>query len=344
MVLVNNPRTTRLNLDTLDSRDVPATLDVLHAHRFAVASGAGQTTQVSVYESSTNALLTTFQPFGQAYTGGVSVATGDVTGDGIDDVVVAALTGSSEVKVFDGATQKVVGDFQAFAGSTGGAFVALGDVTGDVRPDVVVGANAGGTLKVFRGQDLTQANPTAAAQLQPFGATFAGGVRVAVGDVNGDGIGDIIAAPGVGGLPVVNVYTTAGVWGDATGKSYQSKLSTISVGGYGDRGGVFVSAGDVDGDGKADIAVGRVVSGRATVTVYKGNKPQTRLLQSFGFTSTEPGGVPVSLRDLNGDGRAELIVGGGAGVSQVRVLSPFGGLYRSFMAFTPTYQGGVFVG
>ncbi|QEL18788.1 FG-GAP repeat domain-containing protein [Limnoglobus roseus] len=347
MVLANITRSTRLNLESLDRRDVPATLSVpsaAHAHRFAVASAAGQTTQVNVYESGTNALLTTFQPFGQAYTGGVSVATGDVTGDGIDDVVVGALNGSSRVKIYDGATQAVVANFETHPGTTAGAFVALGDVTGDGRIDLVVGANRGSIVQIYRGQDLTQANPTPVAQLQPFGAPYNGGVRVAVGDVNGDHIADIIAAPGVGGSAVVNVYTTTAAWGDTPGSMYRSKLSTISVGGTGDRGGVFVSAADMDGDGKADIAVGRVVSGRATVTVYKGDRPQVRLLQSFGYTSTEPGGVPVSLRDLDGDGHAELIVGGGAGTSQVRVLNRFGALERSFMAFPPNYQGGVFVG
>ncbi len=337
MVLANSPR---LNLEALDRRDVPAA----HPHRFAVASGAGQTAQVNVYESGTNALLTTVQPFGVAYTGGVSVATGDLTGDGIDDVVTAALNDSSRVMVYDGATLNVIADFEAQPGANAGSFVALGDVTGDGRLDLVVGANRGSTLSIFRGQDVLQANPIAVAQLQPFGTAFTGGVRVALGDVNGDRIADMIAAPGVGGAAVVNVYTTTAAWGDTPGSAYRSKLSTISVGGVTDRGGVFVSAADLDGDGKADIAVGRVVGTRAMVTVYKGDRPATKLLQSFGYTSTQPGGVPVSLRDLNGDGKAELIVGGGAGTSQVRVLNRFGGLERSFMAFPPNYQGGVFVG
>ena len=81
----------------------------------------------------------------------------------------------------------------------------------------------------------------------------------------------------------------------------------------------------------------------ACVSVYSGAS-KAKLLDGFGFTATDPGGIPVAMRDLDGDGRAEVLAGGGAGVSQVRVLGGRGGLARSFMAFTPNYRGGVFVG
>ncbi len=349
-MMLATPRSIRLQFESLEHRDTPSALtveqppvdEVVHARRFAVGSGAGQVAQVSVYSSGTNALLTMFQPFGDTYTGGIAVATGDLTGDGIDDVVVAALSGSSRIALFDGATRKFAGEFEAFAGATTGAFLALGDVTGDGRIDLVAGGTT--TIRIIRGQDLWKGSPKIAAELQPFGASFTGGVRVAVGDLNGDGIADIVAAPGAGGPATVHAYTTAKTWGDAEPSTYSAKLATITVGGTNDRGGVFVAAGDFNGDGKADIAVGRVVAGRATVSVVQGNQPSRRLYQAFGFRNTEPGGVPVALRDLNGDGRAELLVGGGQGVSQVRVLSPFGGLTRSFSAFPPQYTGGVFVG
>jgi FG-GAP-like repeat len=343
MMLVN--QSVRFKLEHLEARDVPSApiaRPEFHPDRFAVASGVGPIAQVGVYESGTNALLTMFQPFGSSYAGGVSVASGDLTGDGIDDVVVAAINGRSRVALFDGASRKVIGEFEAFAGSTGGVAIAIGDVTGDGRIDLVAGA--GGTIRIYRGQDLWKGEPKIAAELRPFGDAFTGGVRVAAGDLNGDGIADIVATPGAGLAAVVHSYTTLAKWGDTAPSSYQARLSTISIGGPNDRGGAFVSAGDFNGDGKADIAVGRVVAGRATVSVFQGDRLQKRLYQAFGFTNTEPGGVPVSLRDLDSDGRAELLVGGGQGVSQVRVLSPFGGLTRSFSAFPPNYTGGVFVG
>jgi hypothetical protein len=342
----------RLALEQLDTRDVPNAVAPTHPHRFAVGSGAGQPAQVSVYEAGTNAILTTVTPFGFGYTGGVRVATGDLTGDGIDDLVVAAAAGGPKVKVFDGATHKQIADFYAFSNTSRvGSYVTVGDVTGDGRADLVVGAGEGlrSQVKVFRGQSVTSkagveaANPAAAANFFAFGDTYTGGVRVAVGDVNGDGIGDLIAAPGAGAAPSVKVFTTKAAWGDAPLARYHYTLTTLTVGGKADAGGVFVSAGDVDGDGKADIAVGRVVGTTAVVTVYKGTDTKAKLLDAYGFTPTS-GGVPVAVKDLDGDGKAEVLAAGGAGTSQVRVLGGGGGLARSFMAFTPNYQGGVFVG
>jgi hypothetical protein len=351
-------------LEPLDSREVPSvatgteapaiTSEELAAtsgtpanpKRYAIASGPGQTAQVGIYESGTNVFLKTLNPFGTDYTGGLNVVSADITGDGVTDVIVSAATGSSRVMAIDGATYTTLADFEANAGSKSSVFLAIGDVTGDGRVDLVTGNGAGAssTVRVYRGQDLTSGTPRVATNFDAFSGNFLGGVRVAVGDVNGDGIADIIAAPGAGSAPVLKIYTTTKAWGDTEGAAYQSKLTLLNVGGTNDRGGVFVSAGDFDGDGKADIAVGRTVGNRATVSIFKGGQFNRRLLNAFGFTNTEPGGVPVSLRDLDGDGKAELVAGGGSGVSQVRVIGARGGLARSFMAFTPNYRGGVYVG
>src|SRR5262249_17565263 len=78
-----------------------------------------------------------------------------------------------------------------------------GDVNHDGKADVVTGAGPGGgpNVKVFRGTDL--------AVLQSYYAyapSFAGGVRVGVRDVNGDGYSDVITGAGPGGGPPVGVF------------------------------------------------------------------------------------------------------------------------------------------
>src|SRR5581483_7280562 len=69
-------------------------------------------------------------------------------------------------------------------------------------PSSVAGSDAGMVATL-----LINYSDGSQATLQPYGSTFKGGVRVALGDVNGDGVRDVIAAPGPGLAPLVKVYS-----------------------------------------------------------------------------------------------------------------------------------------
>ncbi|MHB8524432.1 MAG: beta strand repeat-containing protein, partial [Limisphaerales bacterium] len=167
-----------------------------------------------------------------------------------------------------------------------------------------------------------------------FSPTFQGGVRVAVGDVNGDGIADIIVGAGPGDRPTVSVYD------GATG----NQLTTFLAFDAGFRGGVYVAAGDVNGDGKADIIVGAGAGGGPAVTVYSG-ADYSVLSQFFAFDPQFTGGVRVAAGDVDGDGKADIIVGAGPGAGpHVKVFKGTDlALLDSFFAFSPAFSGGVFV-
>ena len=164
---------------------------------------------------------------------------------------------------------------------------------------------------------------------------FTGGVRVAVGDVNGDGVADIITGPGPGTGTRINVFD--GVTGD------RLRSFLAFTGFY--RGGVFVAAGDVNGDGKADIIVGTDSGAPPIVRVFDG--AQGNLIRSFfAYSPLFTGGVRVAAGDVNGDGLADIVTGAGPGGGpHVKVFdSQSLSLLHSFFAYEANFTGGVFVG
>ncbi len=169
-----------------------------------VAPDAGGPQPVRVFDGSNGALLASFYAFGPAFTGGVTVAAGDVNGDGRDDIITGSGAANGHVKVFNGSSGAEVRSFLAFPGFNGGVSVAAGDVNNDGLADVIVGAGPGapgGHVKVFDGRTGQQLLDFFA-----FDPNFLGGVQVGVGDVDGDKIVDIIVGSGPGAGPHVKVF------------------------------------------------------------------------------------------------------------------------------------------
>src|SRR5205814_7580870 len=110
---------------------------------------AGGGPNVRVFDA-TGAVRASFFAFDPGFTGGVRVAVGDLTGDGVPDIVAAAGAGGGpQVKVYDGKDLSLVASFFAFDPAfTGGVNVAVGDVNNDGAGDIIVGAGAGGGPQV----------------------------------------------------------------------------------------------------------------------------------------------------------------------------------------------------
>ncbi len=313
-----------------------------HGGRFAVASAGGVRTTVNVYDGKTNALLGIVTPFGKDSVSGARVAVADVTGDGIEDVVVGAGPGVAPVvKVFDGRTLHEVASFLAYDESfTGGVYVAAGDVLGGSHADIVTGAGANGGphVKLFAGSDLFPGGdvtltvlPSARASYFAVESDFRGGVSVAVADVNGDGHGDIVAGAGPGGAPRVVVVSGKDGTRLEDFFAYDSSL----------RSGVMVAAGRLDAGGLVRIVTVPMAGGGPDVKVFDGDK-LTATYQPF---ASDEAGNGVAVRDLNVDGRGEILVTSGPG-SRPRVVvldGVTGKRLRDFPGLTPDYVGGLFV-
>jgi hypothetical protein len=274
----------------------------------------------------------------------VRLAVGDFNGDGFDDIVTATAHGVGPVKIFDGITGDVIKSIDPFNGRKG-LFVAAGDLNNDLVADLVLGsALGGGSVKAYNGKDFAPIGET----FMPFGKAYKGGVRVAVANLDfsgGEGFspGEIIAAQGNFGNRV-NVYNLH--FHDDTDFPFGSTNATFHVrdtfivGGAKFRGGLNISAGDLDGDGRAEIVVGRNRLSSAIVDVFglpssessfsptatQASGPEgphfVNLRHFTAFNASFQQGVRVAVVDVDGDGIQDIVAAAGySGGGRVRVYT-----------------------
>jgi hypothetical protein len=277
---------------------------------YALAASSGEP-RVWLYNAD-GTLKRTFLAYDASFTGGVHVATADVNGDGVLDVITGAGAGGGpHVKVFDGATGALITQFYAYDPSfRGGVNVAAADLTGDGKIDIITGAGPGGGphVKAF---ELSLPSPAAGAgagvgiqviaSYYAYAPTFRGGVAVAAGDVNGDGKADIVTGAMAGGGPHLKV------WNNATGQLMSETFAYAAN--Y--TGGLSVAVGDFNGDGKADIAVGPETGGPARIRVLSGTLADMKDIEVY--QDDYRGGTSVAMRDVDGSGLAEVLVDVNAG-------------------------------
>lgn len=280
---------------------------------------------------------------------GHSVASaGDVNGDGLADVIVGApeadpgaISRAGQVYIVFGKADTTAVDPSslgsggfAINGTTvneqaGIAVSGAGDVNGDGLNDVIIGTRSNKAYVVF-GQagstdiDLSALNGTNGYRLDSDGAGYDFGQSVSgAGDVNGDGLADLVIgarnAQPDGELFQGKAYVFFGQSGTAvipaTGLNGSNGFYMDGIGAIDYAGRSVSGAGDVNGDGFADVIVGADQAGEAYVVFGQTSSATIKLanldgtngfaIEGSGSTGWDVGGAG----DVNGDGLADVVVG-----------------------------------
>lgn len=348
----------------------PLTQVIRYITVFAVG---GQPGHVLVYKPD-NTLLTDFTPYGASFDDWINVAVGDISGDGYYDLVTGAGLGNPHVKVYDGkaiwtgafdptkADAFVHASFFPYALQFNvGSNVAVGDVNGDGYAELVTGANVGNPhVKVYNGKDIALGNfdPNASilAQWFPYALQFNVGAAVAVGDVTGDGLADVVTGANIGN-PHVKVYNGATLTSGAYDPDGTSLLADWFAYGLNFNVGANVAVGDVEGNGYAAVITGasagnphvRIFDGKAIAnhTFDKNNPSKNELDQFFAYDLQYNVGATVGAADFDEDGKAEVLTGASVGSPHYRAVKGGGGIIKPpalFEGLPADLKGGIAVG
>lgn len=251
---------------------------------------------------------------------------GDMNGDGYSDLLVGApgySTGRGRLYGFRGGSGGIEATATSIFNGTqasarlGTSVSLLGDVNADGYADVAVGAplhdgsfTDGGQVLVFIGGAVAGSHFTSAYRTYN-GAQASAQLGFAVhtaGDANGDGISDlVIGIPEQGGQGRFGVYQggpdvlstpTAAVW------SQQPDIANAIMGSS------VSHAGDVNGDGFADVIVGLPGINEARVYLGSSTGLSSTYWSATGSSAGEDFGYSVSSAgDVNGDGYSDVVIG-----------------------------------
>jgi uncharacterized delta-60 repeat protein len=217
----------------------------LETIRYEKNQDGGTKSRISIVSGATGKLIVgDVQLYESTYSGGLVVATGDIDGDGQDELIVSPdVGGAARIQVFklvSGNLQQVDNFFgiddDAFRG---GARIALSDLNADGKADLIVSAGPGGgpRVAIFDGASLGQPGQRKKLQADFFAYTSAtdiqlrNGVNIATTDINNDGTPDLLLGAGEGGGPRLTIWSGKTLGMNGAESARQTPLEDTFVGG-----------------------------------------------------------------------------------------------------------------
>jgi hypothetical protein len=320
---------------------------------------------VHIVDPAAGALMTRFLAYEISYRGGVRVATGDLNGDGIDEIITAPGRNRAPlVRVFDQAGNLLT-QFNAFAKTfKGGVDVAVGDFNGDGKNDIAAAMSyAGSQVKLFRNTSsgaipYSPITFVAHSSFFPFGSSFKGGATVELADMGTpispggvkqlnsavfDGKAEVIVGNGPG------MRSTVKVFAHFSGKPVA--VRTFRPLGATFRGGLSLDVARIDGDLVPDIIVGAGNGGASRVEIWSGANPNVLLRGFNAFTAADTPSfnapVHIAAGVPNGNGIAETILAAQGSDGATRQIRRFNALTAdlvdAFFETSPDFSGAYFL-
>jgi hypothetical protein len=263
---------------------------------------------------------------------GMATATGDIDGDGADDIVVAHDKGV--ITGYTSAGAYIAGvNFRAFEAESD-VDLAVADLDGDGVAEIIVSAGTkSGTeaeVRVFR----LSGGAVVDTGLNFIAYTNKNGANVAAGDLDGDGVAEIITGEGGNGkasmtvrLFKVDASKGLGAWSAADAGGIDAGTSFY---------GADVTAADLDADGVDEVIVATVASNSEKATSVAAYNAAGIKVLAFTAASEAGKGASLAADDMDMDGMAEIVLGEGTQAqtgSTIRVFGPDGASKGEFKAF-----------